>query len=347
LLGFGKVGRALADQIALKNSVADVRVVGLMDRSGFVFDPAGLSRHRLLLLAEGKDRGALLTNLGGTAAKAGEALASIAAHAVSRPVIVDVTADETDDLLLSALQRGFDLVLANKRPLAGPVASWERLFEVAEQHRRRVRYEATVGAGLPIIDTFAKLVDSGDRVLRVEGCVSGTLGYVLSAVSQGKPFSQAVREAAAKGLTEPDPREDLSGRDVIRKGMILGRLMGYRGAVPVSEDLTPTSLRRASVKDFLARLEGADAEWHRRVERARASGRVLRYVVTATPRSVDARLAAVPATSPIGALEGTRNLIAFTTQRYRREPLVVMGPGAGPEVTAAGVLNDIQDLATR
>jgi len=347
LLGFGKVGRALADQIAAKNATADVRVVGLMDRSGYVFDPAGLSRRRLLALAEGKDRGQLLAKLGGARADAGEALASIAAHAVSRPIIVDVTADETDDLLLSALTRGFDLVLANKRPLAGPLASWERLFETAKGHHRRVRYEATVGAGLPIIDTFVKLVESGDRVLRVEGCVSGTLGYVLSAVSNGRAFSEAVREAAAKGLTEPDPREDLSGRDVIRKGVILARLMGYGGPVPVPEDLTPRALRKGSVKDFLARLSSVDVEWRRRVARARAKGCVLRYVVTATPRNVTARLVAAPVASPIGALEGTRNLIAFTTQRYRREPLVVMGPGAGPEVTAAGVLNDIQDLATR
>ena len=347
LLGFGKVGRALADQIAARSAAADVRVVGLMDRSGYVFDPAGLSRRRLLALAEGKDRGVLLAKLGGVRAQAGDALAAIAAHAVSRPVFVDVTADQTDDLLLSALTRGFDLVLANKRPLAGSLASWERLFETAAAHHRRVRYEATVGAGLPIIDTFVKLVESGDRVLRVEGCVSGTLGYVLSAVGNGVPFSEAVRDAAAKGYAEPDPREDLSGRDVVRKGMILARLMGYRGAVPIPEDLTPPALRKGSVKDFLARVSRVDAAWRRRVERASAAGRVLRYVLTATPRSVSARLVAVPVASPIGALEGTRNLIAFTTRRYRDEPLVVMGPGAGPEVTAAGVLNDIQDLAQR
>ena len=347
LLGFGKVGRALADQIAARSAAADVRVVGLMDRSGYVFDPAGLSRRRLLALAEGKDRGVLLAKLGGVRAQAGDALAAIAAHAVSRPVFVDVTADQTDDLLLSALTRGFDLVLANKRPLAGSLASWERLFETAAAHHRRVRYEATVGAGLPIIDTFVKLVESGDRVLRVEGCVSGTLGYVLSAVGNGVPFSEAVRDAAAKGYAEPDPREDLSGRDVVRKGMILARLMGYRGAVPIPEDLTPPALRKGSVKEFLARVSRVDAAWRRRVERASAAGRVLRYVLTATPRSVSARLVAVPIASPIGALEGTRNLIAFTTRRYRNEPLVVMGPGAGPEVTAAGVLNDIQDLATR
>jgi aspartokinase/homoserine dehydrogenase 1 len=347
LLGFGKVGRVLADQIAARSAAADVRVVGLMDRSGYVFDPAGLSRRRLLALAERKDQGELLAKLGGTRAEASEALASIAAHAVSRPVLVDVTADETDDLLLSALTRGFDLVLANKRPLAGSLASWERLFETAQAHRRRVRYEATVGAGLPIIDTFVKLVESGDRVLSVEGCVSGTLGHVLSAVSSGQPFSEALREAMTQGYSEPDPREDLSGRDVVRKGMILARLMGYRGAVPMPEDLTPRSLRKAGLKEFLARVSRVDAEWRRRVERASAAGRVLRYVVTATPRSVSARLVAVPASSPFALLKGTRNLIAFTTRRYRNEPLVVMGPGAGPEVTAAGVLNDIQDLATR
>jgi aspartokinase/homoserine dehydrogenase 1 len=260
-------------------------------------------------------------------------------------VLVDVTAEETTDMLRSALAHGFDLVLANKKPLAGSADHYAGLLSAAAAAGRRIRYEATVGAGLPILDTFRKLVDSGDRVLSIEGCVSGTLGFVLSAVGAGRPFSEAVAEAMARGYTEPDPRDDLSGQDVARKGLILGRLLGYRAAPPVPEDLVPPSLRRLPLAAFLDRLASLDDEWRRRVERAAAAGRVLRYVVRATPSSVRASLAAVPADSPVGALQGTRNLISFTTRRYRTEPLVITGPGAGPEVTAAGILNDIQYLA--
>jgi bifunctional aspartokinase / homoserine dehydrogenase 1 len=236
-------------------------------------------------------------------------------------------------------------VLANKKPLAGPHRDHEALLAAAEASGRRILYEATVGAGLPILDTHRKLVESGDRVLRIEGCLSGTLGFVLSSVSAGRPFSEAVREAMGRGYTEPDPRDDLSGRDAARKGLILGRLLGYRGAPPEAENLVPPRLARFPLAEFLERLPSLDEEWARRVKREAAAGRVLRYLVVATPRSVRAYLAAVPVGSPAGALSGTRNLVSFTTRRYREEPLVVTGPGAGAEVTAAGILNDIQQLA--
>lgn len=345
LLGFGQVGRALADLLAAAGPRSRVRVVGLLDRSGFVFSPGGLSRRRLAALARGKDRGALLAQLGGRAAAAADGLAFIAGHAVSGPVLVDVTADETRDLLEQALAHGFDLVLANKKPLAGPPGSFEKLLAVAARHRRRLRFEATVGAGLPIMDTHAKLVESGDQVRRVEGLLSGTLGFVLSAVGEGRPFSEALREAMSRGYTEPDPRDDLSGRDAARKGLILARLLGYRGAAPEPQDLVPAGLRRLPLAEFLARLPECDAEWRRRSAAAARAGRVLRYLVAATPRGVRVGLQAVPRLSPAGALTGTRNLVAFSTRRYSREPLVVTGPGAGIEVTAAGILNDVQALA--
>lgn len=345
LLGFGRVGRALADQIAARDGDRGVRLVGLLDRSGCVFDPRGLSRERLLRLARGKDRGALLASLGGRAASAAEALSFIASHAVSRPVLVDVTAEETGDLLRAALRHGFDLVLANKKPLAGPAESYTGLLAAAAAAGRRVRYEATVGAGLPILDTHRKLVESGDRVLRIDGSVSGTLGYVLTAVGAGRRFSEAVREAMARGYAEPDPREDLSGRDVARKGLILARLLGYPGPMPEPQDLVPKALRRMGLAAFLARLPSLDDEWRRRAAQATARSRVLRYVVSATPKAVGIRLAEMPVDSPIGALKGTRNLVSFTTRRYRQEPLVITGPGAGAEVTAGGILNDIQHLA--
>ncbi|MGE5125642.1 MAG: aspartate kinase [Betaproteobacteria bacterium] len=346
LLGFGRVGRALAEMAAAAGG-GRIRIVAALDRSGYVFDPRGLSRARLARLAGGKDDGVLLKDLGGREASAAEAMRWIAAHAVSRPVLVDVTAEETGDLLAEALGQGFDLVLANKKPLAGSPTAYRRLFEAVALSGRRVRFEATVGAGLPVLDTFRKLVDSGDRVLRIEGCVSGTLGYVLSSVEAGQRFSEAVREAVRAGYAEPDPREDLGGHDVLRKGLILGRLLGYEGPVPVAESLVPRPLRRLPLARFLRQLPAFDEGWRRRVEAERARGRVLRYVVVATARSVRAELRSVPRDSAFGSLQGTRNLLSFTTRRYRQEPLVVAGPGAGPAVTAAGVLNDIQSLALR
>jgi aspartokinase/homoserine dehydrogenase 1 len=347
LLGFGRVGRALADQIAAPNGQPSVRVVGLLDSSGYIFEPRGISRHRLLELTKKKDAGALLASLGGRKADAAVALTTMAAHAVSRPILVDVTSEETGDLLRTAIGHGFNVVLANKKPLAESFDKYAALLHSSANGGPRVRYEATVGAGLPIIDTYKKLVETGDRVLRVEGCVSGTLMFIMSAISQGQRFSDAVRWAVERGYAEPDPREDLSGADAARKGLILGRLLGYRGPAPAAHDLVPRAMKGLTLEQFMRRLPELDAEWAERVERERRGGRVLRYVVTATPRSVSARLQSVPASSPMGALTGTRNLIAFTTRRYRNEPLVVSGPGAGADVTAAGILNDIYSLAAR
>jgi homoserine dehydrogenase len=169
----------------------------------------------------------------------------------------------------------------------------------------------------------------------------------MSAVSAGKPFSEAVREAVELGYAEPDPRDDLTGRDAARKALILARLLGYRGPAPIAQDLVPRSLKKVPAAEFIERLRAFDGEWAARVAKEAAQGRVLRYMVMATPRSVSARLVAVSKSSPAGALEGTRNLVAFTTRRYRTEPLVVSGPGAGAEVTAAGILNDIYSLSTR
>jgi aspartokinase/homoserine dehydrogenase 1 len=320
-----------------------VRLVGLLDRSGYVFDAKGLSRSRLRVLSKAKHQGGLLSALGGRKATASEALTVMAEHAVSRPVIVDVTSDDTVGLLNDAVTHGFDVVLANKKPLAGSWDAYDRLFAGAASRGRRVRYEATVGAGLPIIDTYRKLEESGDRVLRIEGCVSGTLMYVLSEVSNGRPFSKAVREAVDRGYAEPDPRDDLSGRDAARKGLILARMVGYRGAAPVADDLVPAAYRDLALPVFLERLPELDEAWRQRVAVESARGRVLRYVVSATPKKVTAGLLAVDSSSAMGAAAGTRNIITFHSKRYR-EPLVISGPGAGADVTAAGLLNDICSL---
>jgi aspartokinase/homoserine dehydrogenase 1 len=206
-----------------------------------------------------------------------------------------------------------------------------------------VLHEATVGAGLPVIDTLQQLVASGDRVLSVEGCPSGTMGFLFGELGRGVPFSQAVRAAMAAGYTEPDPRDDLCGLDVARKGLILGRLLGYGGELSdlAVESLVPEALRDVSVDEFLDALPTLDAEWARRVDDARARGEVLRYRVRATRGGVRVGLVGAPLGGSLASLEGTDNIFVFTTARYRERPLVVSGPGAGAAVTAAGVLGDL------
>jgi homoserine dehydrogenase len=184
-------------------------------------------------------------------------------------------------------------------------------------------------------------------VERIEGLLSGTLGFVLSEVSAGTAFSQAVRAAMHRGYTEPDPREDLSGTDVGRKALILARLLGYPGELSRTavESLVPKWARTIPLAEFLARLRELDAGWRRRVQAAAADGMVLRYVATVTRSKIAVGLRPVPGASPLAAIKGSDNQLVFTTARYKANPLVITGPGAGAEVTAAGVLNDILRLA--
>jgi aspartokinase/homoserine dehydrogenase 1 len=349
LLGYGQIGRTLAGMIGRRRNGhgSAVRVVGVVDRSGFVFGAQGLAQRRLAELAAWKEAGKPFSQVqGGQSASPAEAVAFFGRHALTRPVLVDVTAQETGPVLLAALQAGMDVVLANKRPLSGARADRDHLLAVAEAHGRRIRFEATVGAGLPILDTYRKLVDSGDRVLKIEGCVSGTLGFLFSEVSRGRRFSEALRAAVAKGFTEPDPRDDLSGADVGRKALILGRLLGFSGEPEdvAVESLVPADAQSLPRDEFLATVERWDGDWQKRVAAARKKDGVLRYVASVTRARIRVGLQAIDGTSPFASLGGTDNQIAFTTTRYKR-PLVITGAGAGPAVTAGGVLNDILELA--
>ena len=349
LLGMGQIGRALAALIAqVKRPALSLRVVAVIDRSGFIFDPQGLKPRRLAAIVTQKSKGRQLAGLpDGQSASTVEALEHIGRYALTRPVVVDLTADDTAPALEQALTHGMDLVLANKRPLADSRNVSDALWQAARARGRRILHEATVGAGLPIIDTYHKLVESGDRVERIEGLLSGTLGYVLSEVSEGTSFSRAVKAAMAKGFTEPDPREDLSGMDVARKALILARLLGYPGELPRTavESLVPKWARSLSREQFLGRLQELDEEWSARARNAGKSGAVLRYIALVTPGKIAVGVRAVSEDSPFAGVKGSDNQLVFTTARYKTNPLVITGPGAGAEVTAAGVLNDILRLA--
>jgi aspartokinase/homoserine dehydrogenase 1 len=325
-----------------------VRVAAVIDRSGFVLDPNGLSGLRLETLADSKESGIPLADApSGVRATASEALVSIRRLGLSRPILVDLTASDTTAELEQAITAGMDLVLANKRPLADLRDATRGLARHAAAHGRRVLHEATVGAGLPLLDTISKLQESGDEVLAIEGCPSGTLGYLFGEIGRGTPFSTALRAAMVLGYTEPDPREDLSGMDVARKALILAQLLGYEGTLDnvEVESLVPVGLRSVGAAEFLERVEELDSVWRERVTEAHASGRVLRYRATVTAESVRVGLVAVDVTSSFATLTGTDNQFAITTRRYRTNPIVITGPGAGVAVTAAGVLNDVLKLA--
>jgi len=346
LLGLGAIGRELLTQVSEFGN--GLSVAAAIDRSGWVYRPGGFDAESAGVLCEHKARGGRVADAEhAVSGSADAALVAIGGEGLWRPILVDATAADTVQLLHGAVSNGWDLVLANKAPLAGSAAAWDRLHRTARRHGRRILHEATVGAGLPVIDTLRKLRDAGDEILSIEGCPSGTLGYVFGELGRGRPFSDAVRSAVAAGYAEPDPRADLSGLDVARKALILARLIGFKGDLRniAVETLVPRDLRDVSRDEFLERLGDVDDSWRRRVDETRSRGAVLRYRMRATRTSVSVGLVEVAASDPLGSLQGTDNQFAFATGRYREHPLVIRGPGAGPAVTAAGVLNDLLSLA--
>jgi homoserine O-acetyltransferase len=348
ILGYGRIGRELATQLGSVIGPYQARVVAVIDRTGYVFNAHGIPPAELADLAHAKEGGVGLSRSPhGHQGTAAEALVHVHRHTPSRPILVDVTAGDTGSELEAALQAGMDIVLANKRPLAEARGVSGGLAQSAARHGRRMLHEATVGAGLPIIDTIGKLQESGDEVLGIEGCPSGTLGYLFGELGHGTSFSTALRTAMTLGYTEPDPREDLSGMDVARKALILGRLIGFEGDLDQVdvESLVPIELRAIGAEQFLARLPELDSLWRARVDDAAVSGRVLRYRATVSPTSVRVGLTAVDSSSPLATLTGTDNQFAISTRRYHDHPIVITGPGAGVGVTAAGVLNDVLKLA--
>ena len=344
--GVGGVGGALLDQIRALAPDAPIRLVGAATRRGSAWAPDGLSipdLHGELARGAPPDWPALLGQL--------------AAHAARRPtLLVDATgAAEIAGFTEHLLAAGVSVVTPSKLANTGSQDQFDRLRQLGDGARAHYRYETTVGAGLPVIQTVADLVATGDRLRSVRGVVSGTMTYLFHQLERGTPFSAAVRAAVEQGYAEPDPRDDLSGEDVARKLLILARTAGLRverDEVEV-ESLVPDGARdvpRTLVTDALADV---DALWADRVEAAAARGQRLRYVgrVGRAPGSgasgwrLVVGVEAVPADSPLGGLRGTDNLIEITTDRYALSPLVVQGPGAGPAVTAAGVLADVLTVA--
>jgi aspartokinase/homoserine dehydrogenase 1 len=343
LVGTGVVGSAV---LAIAHGASATRprgleLVGLANTRGLRYAAPGAT------LSEAEARAIVTTATGGAAVVVGDdVLDALARHA--HPVLVDATAaDGMEDLYVRALERGIHVVTANKKPLAAPWPKRKRLFDATHATRfengARFRYEATVGAGLPVIETLKDLVRTGDRVRRIECVLSGTLGFVANELHAGTPLSRAVAIAKDRGYTEPDPREDLGGTDVARKVVVLARELG---SVLELDDVDLQPFVPASVKD----LADADVDLAARVTRLRARGEKLVYLARidvehdtdgTTRVRASAGPVAVSLEHPAATLGGSSALVAFTTARYDRDPLVVRGSGAGGPVTASALFADV------
>lgn len=344
LVGVGNVGGVLLRQITETRDVVAQRTgvrlvpVGLADISGVLFDADGLGADVLERVLHAAAEKRLLASAAPT-----RPLDDLPGLIPSGAILADVTAARQNvPLIKAALAAGGGVVLANKNPLTGDWAATGELFA-----HPLLRYECTVGAGLPVIANLRALLDTGDQAVRIAGCLSGTLGYLCAELERGVPYGQVVAQARALGYTEPDPRDDLSGHDVARKALILARTAGWPLEMDdlTVEPLYDAALAALSTDEFMAAAHTLDAAYAERFAQARAEGQTLRYVATVTPGGGTVRLEAVAQDSPLGTLRGPANYIALHTARYSDLPMVVSGPGAGPEVTAAGVLSDILVLA--
>ena len=342
VVGPGQVGRAFLAQLhaakerLMRTAQLDLRVRAVASTKVMALDEVGLGPDWAKALEQGKP-----TDL----ARFGE---HVRAPHLPHAVIVDCSGNDAVAQHYPAwLRQGIHVITPSKHAGSGDRARYEAI-RAASARGPRFKYEATVGAGLPVITTLRDLIDTGDEVLAIEGILSGTLAWLFNKFDGSAPFSALVREAKAAGYTEPDPRDDLSGTDVARKLVILGRELGW----PLSleqvavESLVPQALRSGTKEAFLEGLQALDAPMLARLEKARGEKKVLRYVARLDKEGkATVGLTALPLDHAFAHLRLTDNVVQFTTARYRQNPLVVQGPGAGPDVTAAGVFADLLRVA--
>jgi bifunctional aspartokinase / homoserine dehydrogenase 1 len=273
----------------------------------------------------------------------------VQADYVPHTVVIDCTASASiADQYRDWLSRGIHIVTPNKKANSGTLPYYRSLQDAKRDAGTHYLYEATVGAGLPIIHTLRDLRGTGDEITQIEGIFSGTLAYLFNVFDGSESFSSIVRAAKAKGYTEPDPRDDLSGIDVARKLIILGREMGLTLEIAdvQVEGLVPEALTQCSVEEFMARLPESDAAMAAALAEARLKNQVLRYVgrIDAAGKAT-VGLMRLEAKHAFANIALTDNVVRFATRRYCDNPLIVQGPGAGPEVTAAGVFSDLLRLS--
>ncbi len=339
LVGAGTVARALLDILAHEVSSLQeltgihLKLVGVANSRKMVWNPDSIP-------FEGA-----LDRLDSDEARPYDSLLEpLKEKRLERLIIVDATAsDDVASLYPELMEKRIGIVTPNKRSNTRDQEFYDRLRELARYNDVPYLYETTVGAGLPVVSTLRDLLRSGDTVHSIKGVFSGTLAFLFNNLGEGRSFSEVLREARSMGFTEPDPRDDLMGEDVARKLMILAREMGMRverQEVEV-ESLVPPELEDVSVDEYMERISSLDDEWRSRVATAAASGGRLQYVGTIADGKLSVGVQTVDAASPFAHLTSTNCMFVFQTSRYFDTPLIVQGPGAGPAVTAAGIVADL------
>ncbi len=346
IIGPGSVGQVLLDQLSSQRARlarefnVDLRVRGIMSSKRMTLPPAGIEldcwREQLQHLSEVADYERFL--------------AHVKVDYLPHTVIIDCTANESvAHRYHDWLAAGVHIITPNKKANSGALGFYRSLQAARRASGAHYLYEATVGAGLPVIQTLRDLRETGDEISAIEGIFSGTLAYLFNVYEGSTPFSAIVRDAQQRGYTEPDPRDDLSGTDVVRKLIILGREMGL--ALEMSdvrvESLVPEGLESGSSEAFLEQLPRYDEQMRKRYQAAKARGRVLRYVGRVTSAGeASVGLMELELRHAFATIALTDNVVRYTTSRYCDNPLIVQGPGAGPAVTAGGVFADLLRLAT-
>ena len=343
VVGVGNVGGAVLRQLHQQREYLlakgfDVTVVGLANSRKFVVDPGGID------LGRWKDA----LEKSGNRMEPGGLARRIADMELTNAALVDCTVGPAIvEAYPAFIDANCHVITPNKWANALPWKRYQALVGLLERRHKHFLFEANVGAGLPIVSTLRDLIASGDEVVRIDGILSGTLSYLFNTFDATEPFSDLVADAYRTGLTEPDPREDLSGSDVARKLLILARMIGLQMDLEDVEvdSLVPARLAGGAFSpQFFSAYAREDARIADRVRRAAARGGVLRYVGSLEKGRARAGLKEYPKQHPVASAKGSDNVIAFTTKRYSTTPLVVQGPGAGADVTAMGVFSDVLKL---
>lgn len=315
-----------------KNYDLSLQIIGIFTSTGGKINSSGLPLQEIQKIISSPDK---------VVFKSSHKQISKFIKRVEEPLIViDTTASsDTFEILADTLKKGGFIVLSNKKPLTTKLSHFQKLYK----YHHRLFFETTVGAGLPIISTLKDLHYTGDQIIQITGCFSGTLGYIFSELEKDIAFSNIVRKAKDLGFTEPDPRDDLSGTDVARKALILGRLISLKINLEdiKIQSLYPAKFKNITIESFLEKVNTLDDGYKKMMNQAKKQHDTLRYVATVTPNKITVGLKQVPKDSDIGSLTGPDNIVVIKTKRYDNNPLIIKGPGAGLEVTAAGVLADV------